>query len=361
MTEAELAVLAGELLVVGIEGPTLDAPTARLLSAGHRAGVILFKRNLPDVETAHALCRDILRVSASPGPLLGIDQEGGRVARLGAPVLKLPPMRVLGDHGDPELVLRAAEILGTQLSAIGFNLDFAPVLDVDSNPQNPVIGDRAFSRDPRAVARLGAAFARGLESAGVISCGKHFPGHGDTDKDSHLDLPVVKHPRARLHDIELLPFREAYRDVSSLMTAHVVFEALDPGIPATHSKTIVTDLLRRDIGYEGLVFSDDLEMRALAAHHSPEDAAVRAIEAGCDVLLVCKEAEVAERAHRALVREAASSPAFLGRCQEAARRSRAARTRFPCRPARDVDAMRATLASDAAASLTRELDALTSR
>lgn len=345
MSERTLPELCGDLLVVGIERPTLDAATARALSEGRRAGVILFRRNIPDVPGAHALCTAIARCSPQLSPFIAVDQEGGRVARVPAPVGQLPPMRVLGDRGDEAEVERAGATLGAQLLAVGFNLDFAPVLDVDSNPQNPVIGDRSFSRDPHRVAALGAAFARGLESAGVMSCGKHFPGHGDTDEDSHLELPIVRHSRERLDRIELVPFRDAGAAVSSIMTAHVVFEALDPGTPATLSPKIVTGLLRGELGYRGLVFSDDLEMKALAAHHTPEESAVRAIRAGCDVLLVCRDAEVAERAHAALVREAGKSAAFRERCLSASQRSRELRRRFPARPAATSEALLQALRS----------------
>lgn len=344
MGEQSLLDLCGDLLVVGIDGPSLDAKTARDLSEGRRAGIILFRRNIPNVEGAHALCTEISRSARGISPFIAVDQEGGRVARVPSPIIELPPMRALGDLGDAELVRRAGATLGAQLLAIGFNVDFAPVLDVDSNPDNPVIGDRSFARDARRVAELGAAFARGLESAGVMSCGKHFPGHGDTDKDSHLELPFVRHSLERLERVELLPFREAGAAVSSLMTAHVVFEALDPGIPATHSRKIVTDLLRGALGYQGLVFSDDLEMKALAAHHTPEESAVKAIRAGCDVLLVCKDADIAERAYRALVQQAERDTAFRARCLDASRRSRKMRERFPARPAKTGADLAAALA-----------------
>lgn len=353
MSSAPLSELCGDLLVVGFEGPTLDAGTARALSEKRRAGVILFRRNIPDVDSAHALCREIVAAAPPAGVFVAVDQEGGRVMRLPEPVIQLPPMRVLGDLGDPVLARRAGAVLGRELSAVGFNVDFAPVLDVDSNPENPIIGDRSFSRDPARVGELGAAFAEGLESAGVLSCGKHFPGHGDTDADSHLELPFVRHARDRLERIELAPFRRAASSVSSLMTAHVVFEALDPGVPATHSRKIVTDLLRGEIGYAGLVFSDDLEMRALAAHHTPEESAVGAIAAGCDVLLACRDPEVAERAHGALVREAERDPAFRARCEEASERSREARRRFPARPVADPEELRAAFARSGAAELFR--------
>jgi beta-N-acetylhexosaminidase len=356
MTTTELSTLCGALIVGGFPDPTLDADTVRALASGHRAGVILFRRNVESVEAVHALSSEILEVSpASPGPFIAVDQEGGRVMRLPAPVLQLPPMRVLGNIGDAGLARRAGAALGHELRAIGFNLDFAPVLDVDSNPDNPVIGDRSFSRNPERVGELGAAFAEGLESAGVLACGKHFPGHGDTDRDSHLDLPIVRHSRARLDGVELVPFRRAARSAGSLMTAHVVYDALDPTVPATCSFRVVTDLLRRELGYEGLVFSDDLEMRALADRASVEESSVMALRAGCDVLLVCKDFELASRAHAALVRECEQDAVFLERCLDAKSRSEAARRKFPARPASSAVSLRQALEASGGAALLEEI------
>ena len=358
----ELSELCGALLVVGFPGATLDAETARALAERRRAGVILFRRNTPSVEAVHALCGDIVRASTDPlGPFVAVDQEGGRVTRVPPPAMVLPPMRVLGDIDRPALTHRAASACGRELAAMGFNVDFAPVLDVDSNPRNPVIGDRAFGRDPERVAAHGVAFAEGLQGAGVLACGKHFPGHGDTDTDSHLELPRVRHPRDRLEAVELLSFRRAAGAVSSLMTAHVIYDGLHPGVPATHSRAIVTELLRGSIGYDGLVFSDDLEMRAVADHAPVEASAVAAIDAGCDVLLVCKEADLAERAHAALVRQAEQDRAFRARCEEAAGRSRRARSRFPARPAASTDALFAAIEQSGAAEVLAEIRELTER
>jgi beta-N-acetylhexosaminidase len=238
---------------------------------------------------------------------------------------------------------------------MGINVAFAPVLDVDSNEQNPVIGDRSFGRDPAAVAEMGFAFADGLQARGVLACGKHFPGHGDTHLDSHLALPAVAHDRARLEAVELVPFRRTAGSVGSLMTAHVVFDALDPGVPATLSHRIATDLLRRELGFRGLLFSDDLEMKAIADHYGVEQAAVQAIRAGCDVLLVCSKPELADRAHEALVREAEADPDFHARCIQAAERSRSARRRFPCRPAPSLAAMHKSIADSGASGLLADL------
>jgi beta-N-acetylhexosaminidase len=332
-SDLPLESVCGQLVVGGFDGPTLPEDVAEALRAGTRGGAILFKRNLPSLEAAHALCRAI-NDAAPPElpPFISVDQEGGRVARLGDPVLKLPAMRELGKIGDPALVRRAASALGRELGAIGFNLAFSPVLDVDTNPKNPIIGDRSFGSDPDLVGRLGRAFIEGLQEAGVMACAKHFPGHGDTSRDSHLELPVVEHDKARLDTVELPPFRIAsLRGVSALMTAHVVYSELDPGIPATLSRRICTQLLRSEIGFRGVLFSDDLEMRALS--DDVEQNAVAAVRAGCDALLVCSSREAQERVYRALLERAQADETFRRRCVEAANRGLAARRRHPPRAA----------------------------
>ncbi len=336
--DLELRQLTGQLLVVGFHGTTVPEGLSEAFERGERGGAIVFKRNLPSLEAALEQNRAL--VAAAPSelpPLLSVDQEGGRVARLPPPFLKLPPMRRLGALDDAAFIERVGSVLGAELAALGYNLDFAPVLDVDSNPENPVIGDRAFGSDPERVARLSCAFGKGLEGAGVMACEKHFPGHGDTHTDSHLELPVVSHDARRLADVELVPFRAAAAmGISTLMTAHVVYEALDPGTPATLSERIATELLRHELGFRGLLFSDDLEMKALADRMSVEESAVRAIRAGCDALLVCSSFELAERAHRALLREAEQDDAFRQCCVQAVDRGLELRRRFAPRPAPDA-------------------------
>lgn len=357
--ELELPKLCGQLLVGGFDGTELPPRYAKALREGRRAGAILFRRNFEGgVHAAARLCA-ALRDASGPDrpPFIGVDQEGGRVARLGPPVLALPPMRALGALGDLDLVRRAAEALGAELAAIGFNLDFAPVLDVDSNPANPVIGDRAFGRDARTVTRCGVAFARGLQDRNVLACGKHFPGHGDTSVDSHFDLPVVAHSRARLDYVELPPFRAASgAGIASMMTAHVVCEALDPGVPATLSRAVCGSLLRAEIGFEGVLFSDDLEMAAIAARYPIETAAVEAIWAGCDALLVCKDEDAQDRAHEALVRRAERDARFRDRCVEAATRSLRLRRLCPPRPIESPAGLDAVVGGPASAALAKAID-----
>lgn len=326
-----LSQMCGQLIVGGFDGGALPERYRTALREGRRGGAILFRRNVPDLEQTAALCRAIAEASEEP-PFIGVDQEGGRVTRLPAPFLTLPPMRRLAASGDADLVREAAAAVGAELAALGFNLDFAPILDVDSNPDNPIIGDRAFSSDPHEVARLALAFAEGLGSEGILGCGKHFPGHGDTSVDSHVDLPVLAHDRARLERVELIPFAAAARaKLPTLMSAHVVCEGVDPGVPATLSRRICTELLRGVLGYEGVLFSDDLEMAAVAARYPVEHSAVESIRAGCDVLLICKDQDLQDRAHAALVLEAERDPAFRARCEEASSRSILARRSAPPR------------------------------
>lgn len=323
----------GALVVGGFDGTSLPARFAARLAAGELGGAILFSRNVtPDVHQVAELCRALGAAATDVPPIVSVDQEGGRVARLKEGVVRLPPALALGRLSDAaiEAVARA---LGRDLAALGFSMDFAPVLDVHTNPQNPVIGDRAFSTEPDRAARAAIAFSRGLRVEGIAPCGKHFPGHGDTLLDSHLDLPRVTHDRARLDAVELAPFRAAAREVPAMMSAHVVYDALDAA-PATLSRRVATELLRGELGFEGVLISDDLEMRAIAARYGAGDAAVLAVEAGCDALLVCKDEDAQLAAAEALDRRAERDPVFRARCDEAAARLTALRRAFPPRAPR---------------------------
>ena len=275
------------LLCVGFTG---TAPSPEVLELVRRGvgGVILFSRNLVDAAQVSELTAALKRAAGRP-LLVSIDQEGGRVARLRAAhgFTELPPMRALGQAGDEALAHRVGRLLGLELRAVGIDQDYAPVVDVDTNPANPVIGDRSLSRDAAEVGRLGAALARGLQSVGVAACAKHFPGHGDTSQDSHVDLPRLPHTLARLRAVELPPFTALARaGVAAVMTAHVVFEALDADRPATLSPAVMA-LLRTECGFAGCCVSDDLEMKAITAHLPLEVVAPGAVAAGVDQLLIC--------------------------------------------------------------------------
>jgi len=281
---------AAAMICAGFSGTAIGDEVRSLIERGVRS-FILMGRNCESPAQVKAMCAE-LRSAAGQPLLTCIDQEGGRVQRLREPFPRTPSMR------EPERISSRADVaqagfaLGLALRALGINMNFAPVLDVDSNPANPVIGDRSFSSDPRTVAELGSAMIHGLQSAGVAACGKHFPGHGDTSLDSHRDLPSLPHGMERMSAVELPPFREAIRaGVAAIMTAHVVFDALDRGVPATMSRVVVHDLLRVRLGFEGLVISDDLEMNAISEHCGVAEAAVRSAQAGADLLLICHSAE----------------------------------------------------------------------
>jgi beta-N-acetylhexosaminidase len=333
-----LAVLCGQILVVGLGGPELSATERRALVSGERGGVVLFKRNIVSglghlLKLTRAIA-ETGRTSEAP-PLVAIDQEGGRVVRIGPPALALPPMRRVGDLGDPAFARRLAAAQARELASLGITISFAPVADIHTRKENPIIGDRAFAETPEDVARFASAWAQGLVEGGVLSCAKHFPGHGDTLLDSHLALPRVDRPREELDRIEIAAFRAIARDpaVCSMMTAHVVYAGLDPDRPATLSHAICTELLRGTLAFEGVLFSDDLEMKAIQVPAA--EAAVLAVSAGCDALLVCSREDLAAQAHEGLVREAERSPAFRARCEEAKGRFVAMRRRAAPRPAED--------------------------
>ncbi len=262
------------LFCIGFHG---TAPSLEVLDLIRRGvhGVILLGRNVAEAEQVAQLVGDLKRAAGDRRLLVSIDQEGGRVARLRAAhgFTELPPMQALGKTGDADLARQVGALLGRELRAVGIDLDYAPCVDVNTNPANPVIGDRALSGNPAQVAWLGAALAQGLQSQGVAACAKHFPGHGDTSQDSHVDLPRLPHSLERLRRVELPPFAALARaGVASVMTAHVVFEALDPDRPATLSAPVLR-LLREELGFDGCCISDDLEMKAVAEHFPLEEIA----------------------------------------------------------------------------------------
>src|SRR5439155_16203179 len=243
---------------------------------------------MPSVNVTTMVKADARRLGPDLPLWVSIDQEGGRVARLKEPFTEWPPMATLGRSGDVKLAERFAKALATELKTVGITLDYAPVLDIHTNPKNPVIGDRALAEKAADVARLGAAIVRTLQAEGIAACGKHFPGHGDTSTDSHAELPLVEHPPDRLRQVEFVPFKAAIdAGVATIMTAHVLVPSIDEKRPATLSRRVVYDLLREELKYQGVILSDDLEMKAVAKEYEVPRAATLAIGAGCDGVLIC--------------------------------------------------------------------------
>lgn len=294
----ELVRMAAALVGIGFDGLEPSAETRSLLDEGV-SGVILFKRNIESAQQFEALTRSI----KSNWPcFVAIDHEGGRVQRLREPLTVLPSMRLLGQTRDSRLAFEIGQAVGRELRSLHVDWNFAPVLDVDSNPANPVIGDRSFGSTPELVAMMGCAYLTGLQSENVAACGKHFPGHGDTSQDSHLHLPRLSHGLTRLRELELPPFEHAIRaGAASIMTAHVIFEALDAKYPATMSRPALDGILRDRMRFDGVVVSDDLEMKAIADHFGLEEAIVRGLNAGVDLFLVCHTAQVQRRAIETIV------------------------------------------------------------
>ena len=329
MSPSALRRQIGQLLIAGFRGEQIPVEIRSLAREFGLGGVILFSRNIVEPRQVAELCYDAARLTADVPAWVSVDQEGGRVARLKAPFTEWPPMATLGRSGDVRLAERFARALASELRAVGITLDFAPVLDVHTNPKNPVIGDRALAERADEVARLGSTIIRTLQSEGVAACGKHFPGHGDTSTDSHLELPLVEHPPERLREVEFVPFRAAIEArVATIMTAHVLVPALDERRPATLSKRVVTGLLREELKYDGVILSDDLEMKALANDYQVPASAVLAIEAGCDGLLICAgDVDVQAAALEALVHAVESERLRMSRVEDALARQQRAKER----------------------------------
>jgi beta-N-acetylhexosaminidase len=333
MSPAALRRQIGQLLIAGFNGVELPIELKSLAREFSLGGVILFARNIVEPEQVAELAYEAARLVPDLPAWVSVDQEGGRVARLKAPFTEWPPMATLGRSGDAVLAERFARALASELKAVGITLDYAPVLDVLTNPKNPVIGDRALAEKADDVARLGAAIIRGLQQEGIAACGKHFPGHGDTSVDSHVDLPIVEHSPERLREVEFRPFRAAIEaGVATIMTAHVLVPSLDEQAPATLSKRAI-DLLRQELAYDGVVFSDDLEMKAITNRYALPDAAVRAIAAGSDAVLLCGgNHDLQSSALEALIRAVEHERIRVSRIEDALRRQQRAKERFLATP-----------------------------
>lgn len=291
MSEAKFANLsiedkAAQLIMIDLPDRELGEKSAKHLSTHAWNGVILFAKNVHDRQQVNELIRAIHK-NAKIAPFIAVDQEGGLVDRFRYPEMSLSPgTMALGVTNSEDKVYQAHRIMGEELRDLGVHIDFAPCLDVNNNPHNPIIGVRSFSADPHQVATLGCAAIKGLRDGGVIPTAKHFPGHGNTDTDSHLALPSIKGTRQQLEETELVPFKAAIKEgIEAIMTAHIVFPALDGQLPATLSKTILTGLLRQELGYEGVIVTDSLSMKSIANTWGFGEATVMSIEAGADLVL----------------------------------------------------------------------------
>jgi beta-N-acetylhexosaminidase len=323
----ELRDKVGSLFIVGFDGPTIPKDFEAALRRREIGGAILFKRNIVDAAQVVTLNRALVTAGAQ---IIGVDQEGGRVQRLGPPCLQLPPAMKLAKQ-TPKFIREVARAQSEELRALGFTINFAPVLDIHSNENNPIIGDRAFGTDAKTVADLAMTFAQGMREGGILSCGKHFPGHGDTDKDSHIELPIVKKSEEELQAFEMVPFQRAVEfGLDSIMSAHVKYLSIDEDSPGTMSVPVIYGELRKRMKYEGVIISDDLEMKALKGQ--PGYIAIQAMLAGCDGMIVGSKLDWALEMQKTIVRECEGSEAFRKRVLEACRRMGSMMFRTPPNP-----------------------------
>jgi beta-N-acetylhexosaminidase len=354
MATMSLEEKVGQLFMISFEGATLPPLAQELLARRHVGGISLFSRvgNCKSPEQVAKLTAAARRMASpqdrGPGLFVAVDQEGGVVVRLTSGWTAMPPAMLLGASGDPDTARKAAKITAQELLAVGINVNLAPVLDVNVNPDNRAIGTRSYGADPELVARFGLAAMAGYEDQGVMPVAKHFPGHGDTNVDSHADMPVIPHSRERLESVELLPFRRAVAaGAPAVMTAHLAAPALDPtDLPATLSPAILG--LLRNMGFDGIIMTDSLGMGALVRRMTPPDAALAAFKAGADILLFGADKDFDPRnQERALVRLLAavhSGEISQERLDASVRRILRAKARFDIKGSRGADPAKARTA-----------------
>lgn len=305
LKEMSLEEKAGQLIMTSYK-PTQDQDALVALIEDHIIGGVMLLGTLPAPAEIAALTNIFQTAALSVTPsiplFISIDQEGGQVARMKTGATWFPPAMALGAIGSESLAYKVGVVQGKELRAVGVQMDFAPVMDVNNNPDNPVIGRRSFGSSPQLVTKMGNAYIKGLQKSRVMATAKHFPGHGDTKIDSHYDLPVIDHPLRRLKDVELIPFQSAIaRNVDLVMVAHIIFPALDSRLPASLSPVVVTDLLRKQMKFQGLIITDDLSMAAIRERFSPEESAVQAIKAGSDIALSVYPPETVRAMHQRIV------------------------------------------------------------
>src|SRR4051812_31743983 len=287
---------------VGFHGPVIPPEIDALIARGVRC-VILFKRNVESAEQVQDLCANVKRRAAGEPLAMTIDHEGGRVLRLRGEFTDIPSAREVGRANDERLARQLGILMGRELRAVNLDIDFAPVVDVDTNPNNPVIANRSFGPDPARVSSLGCEVLNGMQSQGVAACAKHFPGHGDTSQDSHLTLPRLDHDLSRLERIELPPFQAAIDcNVATIMTSHIIFSAIDADLPATMSEKILGGILRQQLRFDGVIISDDLEMKAIASNFGPEQTMIKGALAGINLFMICHNHALQEQAIDLLIR-----------------------------------------------------------
>lgn len=317
---AELGRQVGQLLIMGFDGLEAGPQLRTTLATLQPAGVILFARNIEEPRQTWKLLRDSQSATTIP-MFLCVDLEGGTVDRLKNLIAPAPSVKDVFSSSEPKLFRMHGNILGLESRALGFNTDFAPVLDLGFEASQKVLGSRTASENPRETIRYAREFLRGLKAAHVLGCGKHFPGLGEANLDTHHELPAIDKPFKKLWAEDLLPYRELHRQLPFVMVAHAAYPQVTKNkVPASLSKKWITDILRKKIGYCGLILSDDLEMGGVLAAGSIEEVAVNTVRAGADMFLVCRKQELVWRAYEAVLREAERDRKFSALVEGAARR-----------------------------------------
>lgn len=280
----------GQMVIIGLDGYTMNGTTKKMIEDYHVGGFILFGENIKNSDQLITLVNSLKNTNLkSKLPLfLSVDEEGGRVSRMPKEFKKLPTNKIIGKVNNEDFSYKIGNILGEEIKALGFNMDFAPVLDINSNPKNTVIGDRSFGTNSIIVSKLGIQTMKGIQISGVIPVVKHFPGHGDTSVDSHIGLPSVSTDINTLKRFELVPFDNAIKSgADAVMIAHILLNKIDSKNPASLSKIVITDLLRKQLNFNGLVITDDMTMGAVLKNYNINDAAIKSVNAGSDIVLVC--------------------------------------------------------------------------
>jgi len=330
LTQNDLRKLAGQLIMIRFPGTVLDAATADFIQTNGIRAVCLFRGNMTDSEQLAKLTAD-LRAVMGPESLIAIDQEGGAVVR--STWVPAPPAAMgLGAADDTDLARRTGAAVARAVKALGFNWNFAPVLDLNNNPDNPVIAERSFGADPQRATELAMAWMAGSHAEGVACCVKHFPGHGDTNVDSHRALPTVNKPLEELAQFEFAPFRMAAGQAPAMMTAHIVYPTLDADNPASLSRRILHDLLREEWHYRGIVITDGMDMHAIAGRYGVGNAAVRALAAGADMVMALGTTETQNETLDAIAAAIGSGEVPMAEIEQRLARLSALALAYPCKP-----------------------------
>ncbi|MFF2480667.1 beta-N-acetylhexosaminidase [Paenibacillus sp. NPDC058071] len=324
----------GQMIIAGVDGETIDPGAVRMIEKEKIGGIILFGRNMGSLKGTVALVNALKQANAGhPAPLLiGVDQEGGKVNRMPKSFTAIPSNKTVGKTNDAEAAAEMGRLLAEQVKLTGMNMNFAPVLDINSNPRNPIIGSRSFGSTAEMVARLGIAEMEGIRESGIIPVVKHFPGHGDTAVDSHLELPIVRKSKAELEKLEWLPFEAAIeQQADAVMVAHILYPQLDADKPASLSTPIIGGLLRGTMHYDGVVMTDDLTMGAITKNYGIAEAAVASVQAGSDIVMIAHGYDNALQVRDALLREVKSGKLSSDRIDESVRRILALKQRYRLR------------------------------